>query len=403
VGAALAAATLLAISLLALTDTRMSEVVAAVSWAGRHVGRALALAGGAVGKVVVAMFPEKDERENGRVSARDQREEMDELEEDEEDEQEETPAVVFPKRLAAVTAALDEDDSEAVRVGRAPDEVDESEEEMIELPEVRPARAPAPQDEERRAVAALVAEVAAVECAAEAEVEAKQAALEATLLAAVPEGPAIVPQVQSQAQEDEDDEETTEPSALAVAEPGPIIVEPPYKARLRREEEAAAAAAAEKEDPGDDGKGFIQLSDGAFALPATTMLEYQPPQGGETDKQALYEMADRLEQAMANYGVRGKVKEIHMGPVVTMFEFAPAPGTRTGKIAQLENDLAMALEAQAVRIVAPIPGKAVVGVEVPNQKRETVYLKEILEDDCFARSASEAAGGAWARTSRARR
>ena len=58
-------------------------------------------------------------------------------------------------------------------------------------------------------------------------------------------------------------------------------------------------------------------------------------------------MAERLEQAMSNYGVRGKVKEIHMGPVVTMYEFAPAPGTRTGKIANLENDLAMALEAQA--------------------------------------------------------
>src|SRR5262249_11102954 len=84
-----------------------------------------------------------------------------------------------------------------------------------------------------------------------------------------------------------------------------------------------------------------------------------------------------------NYGVRGKVKEIHIGPVVTMFEFAPAPGTRTGKIAQLENDLAMALEAQAVRIVAPIPGKSVVGVEVPNRNREMVFLKEILLDDSF--------------------
>jgi len=187
-------------------------------------------------------------------------------------------------------------------------------------------------------------------------------------------------------------EEPTERSpAPAMAknnEPGPIIVEPAFRARQRREEEAAAAAA-EAEDAGDDGRGFIQLSDGAFALPATGMLEYKAPEGTLTDKQALYEMAERLEQAMANYGVRGKVKEIHMGPVVTMFEFAPAPGTRTGKIAQLENDLAMALEAQAVRIVAPIPGKAVVGVEVPNKKRETVYLKEILEDDCFTRAASK--------------
>jgi len=78
-----------------------------------------------------------------------------------------------------------------------------------------------------------------------------------------------------------------------------------------------------------------------------------------------------------------------MGPVVTMFEFAPAPGTRTGKIANLEKDLAMALEAQAVRIVAPIPGKAVVGVEVPNKTRETVYLKEILEDECFTGASSK--------------
>ena len=83
-----------------------------------------------------------------------------------------------------------------------------------------------------------------------------------------------------------------------------------------------------------------------------------------------------------------------MGPVVTMYEFAPAPGTRTGKIANLEKDLAMALEAQAVRIVAPIPGKAVVGIEVPNKTREMVYLKEILQDDCFTEGDLEAAARA---------
>ena len=150
----------------------------------------------------------------------------------------------------------------------------------------------------------------------------------------------------------------------------------------RRGRRRRARRAAEK-------PGFIKLGDGAFALPATDLLEYIPPEGNEMDKQALYEMAERLEQAMANYGVRGKVKEIHMGPVVTMYEFAPAPGTRTGKIANLEKDLAMALEAQAVRIVAPIPGKAVVGVEVPNQTRETVYLKEILQDSCFTGASSK--------------
>ena len=115
-------------------------------------------------------------------------------------------------------------------------------------------------------------------------------------------------------------------------------------------------------------------------------------------------MAERLEQAMSNYGVRGKVKEIHMGPVVTMYEFAPAPGTRTGKIANLDNDLAMALEALRVRIVAPIPGKAVVGIEVPNKTRETVYLKEILAGRrCFATAQRRSCRSRSARTSRARR
>jgi S-DNA-T family DNA segregation ATPase FtsK/SpoIIIE len=381
VGAALAAATLLCISLLLLTDTRMSEALAVVTWGARQVGRLLGQAGGAVGRVVVAMFPEKDEREEAaRLKARDADEDEELSDEDGDDE-----IIESPRALAPVDE-LEEDDSVAVRVGRAHAL---EEEELIDLPEERPARKPA--DDERRAVAALVAEVAAVECAAEAQV-AREVAFESTLLVQAPV--AAAPAAAAAADEDEDDE-TTNAVVLppvhakqAKQEPGPIIVEPPYKARQRREEEAAAAAA-EKADAGDDGKGFIQLSGGAFALPSTEMLEYQPPQGNETDKAALYEMAERLEQAMTNYGVRGKVKEIHMGPVVTMFEFAPAPGTRTGKIAQLENDLAMALEAQAVRIVAPIPGKAVVGVEVPNKRRETVYLKEILEDECFTRAASK--------------
>src|SRR4029078_11160936 len=82
----------------------------------------------------------------------------------------------------------------------------------------------------------------------------------------------------------------------------------------------------------------------------------------------------------------------HMGPVVTMYEFAPAPGTRTGKIANLEKDLARAMEAQGVRIVAPLPGKAGVGGEVPNKTREMVYLKEILQDASFSGASSKLQG-----------
>ncbi|MBM4320518.1 MAG: hypothetical protein FJ125_11300 [Deltaproteobacteria bacterium] len=97
-------------------------------------------------------------------------------------------------------------------------------------------------------------------------------------------------------------------------------------------------------------------------------------------------MASKLEGKLANYGVKGKVREIHPGPVVTMFEFEPGPGIRISKIANLCDDLAMSLEAVRVRIVAPIPGKGVVGIEVPSQRRETVYLKELIADESFQKS-----------------
>ena len=165
-------------------------------------------------------------------------------------------------------------------------------------------------------------------------------------------------------------------------------------ARLRQQEAADAAEAAELSA---EDAARLRTRSGASSSSATASSSCRAPicsstsrpRRHEMDKQPLYDMAERVEQAMSNYGVRGKVKEIHMGPVVTMYEFAPAPGTRTGKIANLEKDLAMALEAQAVRIVAPIPGKAVVGVEVPNKTREMVYLKEILQDASFASATSK--------------
>jgi len=82
------------------------------------------------------------------------------------------------------------------------------------------------------------------------------------------------------------------------------------------------------------------------------------------------------------------VKEIRPGPVVTMYEFLPGAGIRISKIASLAPDIAMAMEAKGVRIIAPIPGKNVVGIEVPNRDRETVYLREIAEQDAFQKSAS---------------
>jgi len=375
IGAALAATAMLFVTLLLVTDIRMSEVVVVLGWATRAVRRGAWTGLCALGRLIVAMFPERhesesaaDDEEDEALSARAPRALLGEAEDSEKPRgrSQRDAALAIPMAMAA-------DETDGVRVGDARAYSSE-----IEDP--------------RAAMAAVVAEVAAVEDvpaspapsfervpADERDVDVHAADDEEAEPYVIEERPAValVP---------------NESRAEAAAAAGPIIVEPAWRTRLREREQAskdAAKDAAARKADAADGPSFIKLKDGAYQLPNTELLEYLPPQGNDTDKAALYEMAERLEQAMSNYGVRGKVKEIHMGPVVTMFEFAPAPGTRTGKIANLEKDLAMALEAQAVRIVAPIPGKAVVGVEVPNKTREMVYLREILEDDCFTKANSK--------------
>jgi len=117
-----------------------------------------------------------------------------------------------------------------------------------------------------------------------------------------------------------------------------------------------------------------------FQLPPTELLDEPDASEIHVDADALRENAELLTEKLAAYGVRGRVDEIHPGPVVTMYEFEPQSGTKVSKIAGLADDLAMALAAQKVRIVAPIAGKARVGFELPNDLRQTVHLREIVED-----------------------
>ena len=104
------------------------------------------------------------------------------------------------------------------------------------------------------------------------------------------------------------------------------------------------------------------------------------------DKESVQYNARILEKKLKDYGIEGKVVEVRPGPVITMYEFEPAPGIKVSRIANLADDLAMALSAVSIRIIAPIPGKAVVGIEVPNKVRQTVYLREIIESEVFASS-----------------
>jgi len=145
---------------------------------------------------------------------------------------------------------------------------------------------------------------------------------------------------------------------------------------------------AAKEKQAEAERGFVKLGDGAYQLPAIGLLNYDATTANQLDKTFMLELSARLSKTLENYGVKGDVVAIRPGPVVTMYEFAPAPGTRVAKIANLSDDLAMALEALRVRIVAPIPGKAAVGIEVPNKAREKVFMKEILADDSFRKGKS---------------
>ncbi len=164
-------------------------------------------------------------------------------------------------------------------------------------------------------------------------------------------------------------EESAEPHVPAIVES--ILPPPP---RRKKKEKGNAFR-------------LTKTGDG-FTLPTLDLLEVPPDIRADIDRDALTETAHKLTAKLADFGIKGRVETIRPGPVITMYEFVPAPGIRVSKIQSLSDDLAMAMEALQVRIVAPIPGKSVVGIEVPNRQRNKVYLREILEEDAFNKMTS---------------
>ena len=130
---------------------------------------------------------------------------------------------------------------------------------------------------------------------------------------------------------------------------------------------------------------FLEPS-GTYHPPSLTLLDHDGEAAKPVDKEALMMNARLLEKKLLDFNVEGDVSEVKPGPVVTMYEFAPAPGVKVNKIAGLSDDLSMALKALSIRIVAPIPGRGVVGIEIPNRDREMVYLKEIFSTDEFQKT-----------------
>ncbi|HKQ58548.1 MAG TPA: DNA translocase FtsK 4TM domain-containing protein [Candidatus Eisenbacteria bacterium] len=122
------------------------------------------------------------------------------------------------------------------------------------------------------------------------------------------------------------------------------------------------------------------------AFPALTLLGLPAQQEDLMSAADLNAEAELLVAKLADFGIVGRVTEIHPGPVVTTFEFEPAAGVKVNQIVSREDDLALALRAQRIRILAPIPGKGAVGVEIPNRSRRTVYLREVLSSSQYTGS-----------------
>jgi S-DNA-T family DNA segregation ATPase FtsK/SpoIIIE len=142
-------------------------------------------------------------------------------------------------------------------------------------------------------------------------------------------------------------------------------------------------------------KGFEQTQfefsqeNAVFKLPPLTLLDQIERRDSRMKKESLIMNSKILEKKLLDFGVEAKVIEVKPGPVITTYEMEPAPGVKINRITNLSDDLALALKAPSIRIVAPIPGKAAIGIEIPNYERESVLLKDVLGNEEFLESSSK--------------
>jgi S-DNA-T family DNA segregation ATPase FtsK/SpoIIIE len=182
---------------------------------------------------------------------------------------------------------------------------------------------------------------------------------------------------------EEGEEEAPAPPSPRLRKPAPRPVPEPEIVE-RTPEPRIAAPVARAVQTKLDFKGT-----GSFHLPPLSLLASPPEEVHRISHENLLMNSRILEKKLGDFGIEGQVTHVHPGPVITMYEYAPAPGIKVNRIANLQDDLAMAMSALSVRVVAPIPGKAVVGIEIPNAEAETVYLMEVLSSDEFKKSRSK--------------
>ncbi len=128
------------------------------------------------------------------------------------------------------------------------------------------------------------------------------------------------------------------------------------------------------------------VSRGPWSLPPLSLLEKPEITVTKVDNEEYYTISKKLEEKLGHFGVSGKVVGISPGPVVTTYEYAPAAGIKINKIVSLADDLALGLKAQSVRVVGSVPGKAALGIEIPNKDRQVVYIRDLLTTETYRSS-----------------
>jgi S-DNA-T family DNA segregation ATPase FtsK/SpoIIIE len=163
-----------------------------------------------------------------------------------------------------------------------------------------------------------------------------------------------------------------EPIPVAVAGEAPKVKAPklPPKESPREQREAQST--------------FEFVKPGGFALPELSMLAKPKPRSAQFDEGSLRQNAQLLESVLAEFGVRGQVDQIRPGPVVTLYELVPAAGVKSARVVALSDDIARSMSVAACR-VSVVPGRNAIGIELPNQHRETVYLRDLLASTEYER------------------
>ena len=163
-------------------------------------------------------------------------------------------------------------------------------------------------------------------------------------------------------------------------EPEPKISKPTIKPHIKPQAPPEPKPVAAKTKPEKTSE---------YKLPPLSLLDEPPKIEEKKIKEDLTVSSGILEETLQDFGIDAKVTHVEQGPAITRYELEPAPGVKVTRITSLSDDIALAMKAHSVRVVAPIPGKARVGVEVPNVVTNLVYLKEILESNQFIKATSK--------------